>query len=113
LFPFFPTLLLLLLLELSLVLLSLLLLELSLVLLLLLPLLLKKIDNAEDGAKRCFLFEKFIDDLLAQGPGALQRPASDGCDSSALPRQIDHGIRRSCGDSRNAPAWPKSHGTRY
>ncbi len=38
-----------------------------------------KIKNAEDVAKRCFLFEKFIDDLLAQEPDALQfdnRPAT-------------------------------------
>jgi Fe-S oxidoreductase len=31
-----------------------------------------KIDNAEDVAKRCFLFEKFVDDLLEQEPDALQ-----------------------------------------
>jgi FAD/FMN-containing dehydrogenase/Fe-S oxidoreductase len=31
-----------------------------------------KIDNAESVAKRCFLFEKFVDDLLAQEPDALQ-----------------------------------------
>jgi FAD/FMN-containing dehydrogenase/Fe-S oxidoreductase len=31
-----------------------------------------KIDNAETVAKRCFLFEKFVDDLLAQQPDALQ-----------------------------------------
>jgi Fe-S oxidoreductase len=31
-----------------------------------------KIDNAEDVAKRCFLFEKFVDDLLDQEPDALQ-----------------------------------------
>jgi FAD/FMN-containing dehydrogenase/Fe-S oxidoreductase len=31
-----------------------------------------KIDNAETVAKRCFLFEKFVDDLLAQEPDALQ-----------------------------------------
>jgi FAD/FMN-containing dehydrogenase/Fe-S oxidoreductase len=30
------------------------------------------IEGAEDVAKRCFLFEKFIDDLLAQEPEALQ-----------------------------------------
>ena len=38
-----------------------------------------KIENAEDVVKRCFLFEKFIDDLLAQEPDALQfdnRPAT-------------------------------------
>jgi FAD/FMN-containing dehydrogenase/Fe-S oxidoreductase len=31
-----------------------------------------KIENAEDVAKRCFLFEKFVDDLLVQEPDALQ-----------------------------------------
>jgi len=31
-----------------------------------------KIDNAESVAKRCFLFEKFVDDLLGQEPDALQ-----------------------------------------
>ena len=31
-----------------------------------------RIDSAEKVAKRCFLFEKFIDDLLAQEPDALQ-----------------------------------------
>src|SRR5438445_1066328 len=30
------------------------------------------IEGAEEVAKRCFLFEKFIDDLLAQEPEALQ-----------------------------------------
>jgi Fe-S oxidoreductase len=31
-----------------------------------------KIENAEKIANRCFLFEKFVDDLLAQEPDALQ-----------------------------------------
>jgi FAD/FMN-containing dehydrogenase/Fe-S oxidoreductase len=31
-----------------------------------------RIDNAEKIANRCFLFEKFVDDLLTQEPGALQ-----------------------------------------
>jgi Fe-S oxidoreductase len=38
-----------------------------------------KIENAENVAKRSFLFEKFVDDLLAQEPDALQfndRPAT-------------------------------------
>jgi FAD/FMN-containing dehydrogenase/Fe-S oxidoreductase len=38
-----------------------------------------KIDNAETVAKRCFLFEKFVDDLLGQEPDALRfesRPAT-------------------------------------
>ena len=30
-----------------------------------------KIENAEKIAERCFLFEKFVDDLLAQEPNAL------------------------------------------
>jgi Fe-S oxidoreductase len=37
------------------------------------------IDGAEDVAKRCLLFEKFVDDLLAQEPDALRfdnRPAT-------------------------------------
>src|SRR5207302_3328617 len=37
------------------------------------------IEGAEEVAKRCFLFEKFIDDLLAQEPDALRfdhRPAT-------------------------------------
>src|SRR6266567_2975528 len=37
-----------------------------------------KIENAENVANRCFLFEKFVDDLLAEDPDALQfedRPA--------------------------------------
>jgi FAD/FMN-containing dehydrogenase/Fe-S oxidoreductase len=38
-----------------------------------------KIENAEVVAKRCFLFEKFLDDLLTKEPDALQfdeRPAT-------------------------------------
>jgi FAD/FMN-containing dehydrogenase/Fe-S oxidoreductase len=38
-----------------------------------------KIDNAETVGGRCFLFEKFVDDLLAQEPEALrfnERPAT-------------------------------------
>jgi FAD/FMN-containing dehydrogenase/Fe-S oxidoreductase len=31
-----------------------------------------KIDNVESVAKRCFLFEKFVDDLLGQEPDTLQ-----------------------------------------
>ncbi len=31
-----------------------------------------KIDNAENVAARCFLFEKFVDDLFAQQPDALR-----------------------------------------
>jgi FAD/FMN-containing dehydrogenase/Fe-S oxidoreductase len=38
-----------------------------------------KIENTKNVAKRCFLFEKFVDDLLEREPGALQfknRPAT-------------------------------------
>ena len=51
-----------------------------------------KIENAEKIANRCFLFEKFVDDLLAQEPAALKFQHSEATDrdSSALPRQIDH-----------------------
>src|SRR5436309_1314813 len=38
-----------------------------------------KINNTDNVAKRCFLFEKFVDDLLAQEPDALRfkdRPAT-------------------------------------
>jgi Fe-S oxidoreductase len=31
-----------------------------------------KIDNAENIAARCFLFEKFVDDFLAQEPNAIR-----------------------------------------
>ena len=31
-----------------------------------------KIESAEKIANRCFLFEKFVDDLLEQEPAALQ-----------------------------------------
>ena len=31
-----------------------------------------KIENAENIAERCFLFEKFVDDLLAQEPETLR-----------------------------------------
>jgi hypothetical protein len=31
-----------------------------------------RIENAEEIANRCFLFEKFVDDLLEQEPDALQ-----------------------------------------
>jgi FAD/FMN-containing dehydrogenase/Fe-S oxidoreductase len=41
-----------------------------------------RIENAERIATRCFLFEKFVDDLLEQQPGALQfqhsSPAGEG-----------------------------------
>jgi FAD/FMN-containing dehydrogenase/Fe-S oxidoreductase len=53
-----------------------------------------KIDNAEQVAARCFLFEKFIDDLLDREPGALQfkdRPASSGQD-----QQVNVAIHPHC-----------------
>jgi FAD/FMN-containing dehydrogenase/Fe-S oxidoreductase len=53
-----------------------------------------KIDNAEKVAARCFLFEKFIDDLLDREPDALQfkdRPASGGQD-----RQVNVAIHPHC-----------------
>jgi Fe-S oxidoreductase len=37
-----------------------------------------KIENAEKIANRCFLFEKFVDDLLAEEPGALRFKRSSG-----------------------------------
>jgi FAD/FMN-containing dehydrogenase/Fe-S oxidoreductase len=36
-----------------------------------------KIENAEDIANRCFLFEKFVDDLLEHEPAALRFKHSD------------------------------------
>jgi FAD/FMN-containing dehydrogenase/Fe-S oxidoreductase len=53
-----------------------------------------KIDNAEQVAARCFLFEKFIDDLLDREPDALQfkdRPASGAQD-----RQVNVAIHPHC-----------------
>jgi len=53
-----------------------------------------KIDNAERVGARCFLFEKFIDDLLDREPDALQfknRPTSDGQD-----RQVKVAIHAHC-----------------
>src|SRR4029077_8001861 len=53
-----------------------------------------KIDNAEKVAERCFLFEKFIDDLLDREPDALQfkeRSASGEQD-----RQVNVAIHAHC-----------------
>ena len=53
-----------------------------------------KIDNAEKVAARCFLFEKFVDDLLDREPDALQfkdRPASGRQD-----RQVTVAIHSHC-----------------
>jgi Fe-S oxidoreductase len=36
-----------------------------------------RIENAEKIANRCFLFEKFVDDLLEQEPGALKFQPSE------------------------------------
>ena len=36
-----------------------------------------KIENADKIANRCFLFEKFVDDLLEQEPAALQFKRSE------------------------------------
>ena len=41
-----------------------------------------KIENADGIAKRCFLFEKFVDDLLAREPGAL--PFRDNVEPVAI-----------------------------
>jgi Fe-S oxidoreductase len=38
-----------------------------------------KIENAENIAARCFLFEKFVDDLLARKPDALQFKHESRC----------------------------------
>ena len=81
-----------------------------------------RIENAEKIANRCFLFEKFVDDLLAQEPDAraLQdhrfpslRVTGDDCrNSSALPCQIDH---ESCvhAKTRGTFAREESHRARY
>ena len=53
-----------------------------------------RIDNTEQVAARCFLFEKFIDDLLDREPDALQfkdRPASSGQD-----HQVNVAIHSHC-----------------
>ncbi len=70
-----------------------------------------KIDNAENIAARCFLFEKFVDDLLAQQPDALrfnERDETNVANSSALPCQIDSqsGFH---GETRRTFARKKSH----
>ena len=61
-----------------------------------------KIENAENIAGRCFLFEKFVADLLAQEPEALRFKESDGERSSStrivMPNRFS--IRRSW------PRWP-------
>ncbi len=49
-----------------------------------------KIENAEEVAKRCFLFEKFVDDLLVREPDAFRFKHRGGerRDPCALPRQV-------------------------
>ena len=68
-----------------------------------------EIANAEDVAKRCFLFEKFVDDFLARLPDTIQfnnRPR-EGRDPCALSREIDY---ESCvyGAPDRAPAGAQS-----
>jgi Fe-S oxidoreductase len=56
-----------------------------------------KIDNAEKIGARCFLFEKFVDDLLAREPNALQfeeRSASAG--GLRRDRQVNVAIHPHC-----------------
>ena len=70
-----------------------------------------RIENAEKIANRCFLFEKFVDDLLDAGTGyalhfkhstaSRARNGVDDRNSSALPRQIDHESCVHANDSRN------------
>jgi Fe-S oxidoreductase len=53
-----------------------------------------KIDNAEKVAARCFLFEKFIDDLLDREPDALQFKLRQS--SRAANRQVNVAIHPHC-----------------
>jgi Fe-S oxidoreductase len=53
-----------------------------------------KIDNAEQVAARCFLFEKFIDDLLDREPDALQFKLRQS--SRAENRQVNVAIHPHC-----------------
>ena len=73
-----------------------------------------KIENAEKIAKRCFLFEQFVDDLLAQEPAALKfrYSAGEDCDSSALSREIDH---ESCVHAKTGRKFARqeSHSARH
>jgi len=67
--------------------------------------LLKKIDNARTGRNAVFCSKKSRRPARAR-TGALQRPASDGCDSSALPRPMtwDPAFMRRLAET---PCWPK------
>src|SRR5438477_1648291 len=56
-----------------------------------------KIDNAEQVAARCFLFEKFIDDLLAREPDALQfKNGSAFAEGLRRDRQVKVAIHPHC-----------------
>ena len=56
-----------------------------------------KIDNAEQVAARCFLFEKFIDDLLAREPDALQfKNGSAFAEGLRRDRQVNVAIHPHC-----------------
>src|SRR5205823_7555909 len=56
-----------------------------------------KIDNAEQVAARCFLFEKFIDDLLAREPDALQfKNGSAFAEGLLRDRQVNVAIHPHC-----------------
>ena len=72
-----------------------------------------KIENAENIAGRCFLFEKFVADLLAQEPEALRFqarvPQPRDPHPPALSCQIDSqsGVH---GHAGRTFAWKKSHG---
>ena len=62
-----------------------------------------KIENAENIAARCFLFEKFVADLLAKEPEALRfkhGPANAGSSSTRIVMPNRFSIRRSW------PRWP-------
>ena len=70
-----------------------------------------KIENAENIAGRCFLFEKFVADLLAQEPEALRfkERVGERPHPPALSCQIDSqsGVH---GHAGRTFAWKKSHG---
>jgi FAD/FMN-containing dehydrogenase/Fe-S oxidoreductase len=56
-----------------------------------------KIDNAEQVAARCFLFEKFIDDLLDREPNALQfKDRSAFADGLRREKQVNVAIHPHC-----------------
>ena len=75
-----------------------------------------KIENAENIAGRCFLFEKFVADLLAQEPEALrfkhELPQTRDRHPPALSCQIDSqsGVH---GHAGRTFAWKKSHRARH